>query len=120
MLTATTGFDAAGRPAEVFLSGAKNGSGVAGILNDASVVISIAPQHRIPARALAINQPCTRWSWRHHGGIGYWRGTGLDRAIRARKERPVTCQSGAPMPLCSQTAMKCDDGSWSKNRRRLP
>jgi hypothetical protein len=53
VLTATVGFDASGRPAEVFLSGAKHGSGMAGILDDASVVISIALQHGIPAAALA-------------------------------------------------------------------
>jgi ribonucleoside-diphosphate reductase alpha chain len=52
-LTATVGFDPTGRPAEVFLSGAKDGSGLAAILEDASVVISIALQHGIPARALA-------------------------------------------------------------------
>jgi len=39
MLTATIGFDAADRPAEVFLSGAKDSSGLAAILDDASVVI---------------------------------------------------------------------------------
>ncbi len=53
VLTATIGFDAAGRAAELFLSGAKDGSGMAAILDDASVVISIALQHGIPACALA-------------------------------------------------------------------
>jgi hypothetical protein len=52
-LTATIGFDETGRPAEVFLSGAKDGSGMAAILDDASVVISVALQHGIPAKALA-------------------------------------------------------------------
>jgi hypothetical protein len=52
VLTATVGFDTAGRPAEVFLSGAKDGSGMAAILEDASVVISIALQHGISARLL--------------------------------------------------------------------
>ncbi len=52
-LTATIGFDAEGRPAEVFLSGAKDGSTMAAILDDASVVISVALQHDIPAAALA-------------------------------------------------------------------
>ena len=37
-LTATVGFDQAGRPAEVFLCGAKDGSGLAAILDDASVM----------------------------------------------------------------------------------
>jgi hypothetical protein len=40
-LSATLGFDEAGRPAELFLSGAKDGSGLASILEDASVVISV-------------------------------------------------------------------------------
>ena len=52
-LTASIGLDETGRPAEVFLSGAKDGSGLAAILDDASVVISIALQHGIPAKALA-------------------------------------------------------------------
>jgi hypothetical protein len=41
------------RPAEIFLSSAKDGSGMASILDDASVIISIALQHGIEARALA-------------------------------------------------------------------
>jgi hypothetical protein len=41
-LTATVGFDEAGRPAEIFLSGAKAGSGIAAILEGASVLISVA------------------------------------------------------------------------------
>jgi ribonucleoside-diphosphate reductase alpha chain len=53
VLSATIGFDEAGRPAELFLSGAKDGSGFAAILEDASVVISIALQCGIPAAALA-------------------------------------------------------------------
>jgi hypothetical protein len=52
-LLATIGFDLAGHPAEVFLSGAKDGSNMSAILDDASVVISIALQHGIPARVLA-------------------------------------------------------------------
>ena len=51
-LTATIGFDAAGRPAEVFLSGGKNGSGLSAILEDASVTISIALQCGIRASDL--------------------------------------------------------------------
>jgi len=49
------GFDETGQPAEIFLSGAKEGSGLAAILDDASVVIGIALQHGISARALAKN-----------------------------------------------------------------
>lgn len=52
-LTASIGFDETGQPAEVFLSGAKDGSGMAAILDDASVVISIALQHGIPPASLA-------------------------------------------------------------------
>jgi hypothetical protein len=52
-IAASIGFDETGQPAEVFLSGAKDRSGMAAILDDASVVISIALQHGIPAAALA-------------------------------------------------------------------
>ena len=51
-LTATIGLDRSGQPAEVFLSGAKDGSGLAAILADAAVVISVALQHGIPAAVL--------------------------------------------------------------------
>jgi hypothetical protein len=54
-LTATVGFDGDGRPAEVFLDGAKDGSGLAEVLEDARVVISIALQHGIAAAVLAKN-----------------------------------------------------------------
>jgi hypothetical protein len=52
-LSACVGFDETGHPAEIFLSGAKDGSGMAAILEDASVVISIALQCGIRAAALA-------------------------------------------------------------------
>lgn len=52
-LTASVGFDSEGRPREIFLSGAKDGGGLAAILEDASVAISVALQHGIPATALA-------------------------------------------------------------------
>lgn len=44
-LTASVGFAADGRPAEVFLSGPKDGTDLAAILADAALVISIALQH---------------------------------------------------------------------------
>jgi len=50
---ATVGFTEGGCPAEVFLTGAKDGSGMAAIIEDASVVISVALQHGVPATALA-------------------------------------------------------------------
>lgn len=53
VVVATVGLNESGAPAEVFLSGAKDGSGLAAILDDASVIISIALQHGISARALA-------------------------------------------------------------------
>jgi hypothetical protein len=52
-MAATIGFDRAGNAAEIFLSGGKNGSGLAAILHDAAVLISVALQHGIPAEALA-------------------------------------------------------------------
>ena len=51
---ATIGFDPTTvRPREIFLAGAKDGTDMAAILDDASVVISIALQHDIPAATLA-------------------------------------------------------------------
>ncbi len=50
---ATVGFDPRdGRPREVFLTGAKDGTQLAAILDDASVAVSIALQHGIPASTL--------------------------------------------------------------------
>ena len=51
--TASIGFDEHNRPREIFLSGAKDGTDLAAILNDASVVLSVALQFGIPAAALA-------------------------------------------------------------------
>ena len=51
--TASVGFDEHDRPKEVFLSGAKDGTDLAAILDDASVVLSVALQFGIPAAALA-------------------------------------------------------------------
>lgn len=51
-LTATIGFDPAGSPAEIFLTGAKDGSELSTFLTDASIVISIALQCGIPAALL--------------------------------------------------------------------
>jgi hypothetical protein len=53
VIAASIGLDDAGRPKELFMSGAKDGSGMSAILNDASVVISVALQHGIPPSMLA-------------------------------------------------------------------
>jgi len=53
IVSASIGFGPDGRPQELFLNGAKDGSGMAAILDDASVIISIALQHGIPAKVLA-------------------------------------------------------------------
>ncbi len=50
--TASIGFDGAGDPREVFLDGAKSGSEMSAILADASILLSIALQCRIPAAVL--------------------------------------------------------------------
>ncbi len=50
---ATIGFDKHGRPREVFLTGAKEGSLLAAILADAAVAISVALQHGVPVASLA-------------------------------------------------------------------
>lgn len=52
--TAAIGFDAAtGDPREIFLDGAKSGSEMSAILADASILLSIALQCRIPPAMLA-------------------------------------------------------------------
>ncbi len=52
--TATVGFDPATcRPCEVFLTGGKEGSTLDALLADAAVVISVALQHGVSAKALA-------------------------------------------------------------------
>ncbi len=49
----TVGIDPAdGQPREVFLDGAKDGGELAVILDDASVLISVALQHGVPASVL--------------------------------------------------------------------
>ena len=53
-VVATVGFDPTdGRPRELFLSGAKDGTEMAAILDDTSVVVSVALQHGVTAAALA-------------------------------------------------------------------
>ena len=52
-IEASVGFDpATGQPRELFLTGAKDGTDLAAILDDASVVLSVALQHGIPPAAL--------------------------------------------------------------------
>lgn len=51
-LVASIGFDPQGNPAEIFLAGGKDGSGLSAILEDASVTISIALQCGIRASDL--------------------------------------------------------------------
>jgi hypothetical protein len=51
-IEASVGFDADGQPRELFLSGAKDGTDLAAILDDASVVLSVALQHGVPPAAL--------------------------------------------------------------------
>lgn len=51
--TVTVGIDRDGRPREVFADGAKEGSGMAAILSDACVVVSIALQAGVPVEALS-------------------------------------------------------------------
>lgn len=54
VLTASAGFDpATGRVRELFFSGAKSGSAIDLLTQDAAVVISVALQHGIPAERLA-------------------------------------------------------------------
>src|SRR6478752_4310331 len=48
---ATIGFDRLGRPREIFLSGAKDGSDMYVALLDAAVALSVALQHGVTATA---------------------------------------------------------------------
>ncbi len=50
---ASIGFDAQGKPKEIFLCGAKSGSDLDAMLNDTAVAISVALQHDVPAKAMA-------------------------------------------------------------------
>lgn len=50
---ATVGFDELGRPREVFLFGAKDGSDMAAALADTAVALSVALQHGVSAAAMA-------------------------------------------------------------------
>lgn len=52
---ATVSFDELCRPKEIFLFGAKDGSDRAADLADASVAISVALQHGVSARAMALS-----------------------------------------------------------------
>ena len=54
VVTATIGFDPADdQPRELFLTGGKEGSALDSLLADAAVVISVAMQHGVSAKALA-------------------------------------------------------------------
>lgn len=53
---AAVGFDPlTGEPREIFLSGARDGTDMAAILADTSVVVSVALQHGVSAQALALS-----------------------------------------------------------------
>src|SRR5829696_6794658 len=50
---ATVGFDELGRPKEIFLFGAKDGTDMASVLADTAVALSVALQHGVTAAAMA-------------------------------------------------------------------
>ena len=50
---ATLGFDAIGRPKEIFLFGARDGSDMAAVLADTAVALSVALQHGVSAQSMA-------------------------------------------------------------------
>ena len=52
---ATIGFDGEGRPKELFLTGARAGSDMAAALADTAVAVSVALQHGVRARAMALS-----------------------------------------------------------------
>ena len=53
VMKASVGFDQSGAPKEIFLTGVKDGSQLAAILDDTAVAISVALQWGVPARALS-------------------------------------------------------------------
>jgi hypothetical protein len=103
ILSASIGFDETGQPAEIFLSGAKDGSGLAAILEDASVVISVALQHGIPARA---GEECgahpgdSRWAGRE-GGFP-------DRRCARPDRRARECLTAASPPAAPRLSAPLD------------
>ncbi len=52
---ATVGFDELGRPKELFLFGAKEGTDMAAVLADTSVALSVALQHGVGAEAMRLS-----------------------------------------------------------------
>lgn len=52
---ATVGFDELGRPREIFLFGARDGSEMAAALADTAVALSVALQHGVKAEAMALS-----------------------------------------------------------------
>lgn len=91
-VAAMVGFDPSGRPAELFLSGAKDGSGLAAIMADASVVISVGLQHGILASELRKSVgrlPETVDGPAIPRGIADRRGARLDRRLREGQLQPL-------------------------------
>jgi len=52
---ATVGFDELGRPKEIFLFGAKDGTDMASVLADTAVALSVALQHGVSAESMALS-----------------------------------------------------------------
>jgi hypothetical protein len=52
---ASVGFDELGRPKEIFLFGAKDGSDMAAALADTAVALSVALQHGVSAQSMAVS-----------------------------------------------------------------
>lgn len=52
---ATIGFDFDVKPKEIFIFGPKDGTDMQAIVADASVIISVALQHGVPAEAMALS-----------------------------------------------------------------
>jgi hypothetical protein len=75
---ATVGFDELGRPKEVFLFRAKDGTDMAAVLADTAVALSVALQHGVLAQAMAlVDQPrvaCGRLTGGRHADLGRRRG----------------------------------------------
>lgn len=89
---AAVGFDPqAGRPREIFLSGARSGADMEAILADASIVISIALQHGIPAGSL--RHSICRLPPEYGGGAASVIGAALDLLAGYEADEVVTAEA---------------------------
>jgi hypothetical protein len=72
----TVGFYRDGRPAEIFLSNGKAGSGLEAVARDAAIVVSLALQHGVHLQTI-----CSALTKDHDGSAATLLGAALDTLI---------------------------------------